>query len=182
MSIVPNGPGAPVLAGADAQAAVAAVRAALRVSITDDDALIAALAETALGLAEQFTGQVLLRRAMTLPMMAGTRWWPIAATPVVAVTGVTDDAGVALAPGSWAADIDGDGSAWLRCDGSRRALVALTAGIANGWNELPAAIREGVALCAVHLFDARADAAPPAAITALWRPYRRMRLMGETRA
>lgn len=186
MPVVPNGPGAPQLAGADRVAAVAAVKQVLRASIGDDDALMAALAETGLGLAEQFTGQVLLRRAMTVPMMAGTRWWLIPAAPVVAVTDVVmvgvDDGETPLPAGSWAADIDGDGRAFLRVDASRRVRVSLTAGLATGWAELPAAIAEGVALLAAHLFEGRADAAPPMAITALWRPYRALRLGGEVRA
>jgi hypothetical protein len=67
--------------------------------------------------------------------------------------------------------------------GAGRVRVTLTAGIADGWDALPAAIREGAAMLAAYLYDARdASQPPPAAITALWRPYRRQALAGGLRA
>ncbi|MEG3172908.1 head-tail connector protein [Sphingomonas sp. ZB1N12] len=45
------------------------------------------------------------------------------------------------------------------------------------WDTVPAPIAQGVAMLVAHLFDHReSDVAPPAAVAALWRPYRRMRL------
>jgi hypothetical protein len=47
---------------------------------------------------------------------------------------------------------------------------------------LPAPVMQGVVLLAAHLFEHRdASAAPPAAVAALWRPYRRLRLLAEGR-
>ncbi|WP_375402055.1 head-tail connector protein [uncultured Sphingomonas sp.] len=51
--------------------------------------------------------------------------------------------------------------------------------LATDWDGLPAGIAHGVVMLTAHLFEARGrDAAPPAAVAALWRPHRRMRLVG----
>ena len=45
-------------------------------------------------------------------------------------------------------------------------------------NDVPEPIRQGVLRLVAHLFTTRdgSDGEPPAAVTALWRPYRRMKL------
>ena len=63
------------------------------------------------------------------------------------------------------------------------ARVTFTAGIAADWNGLPAGLRQGVAMLAAHLFADRGATTPvPAAVTALWRPFRRMPLLPGVRA
>ena len=48
---------------------------------------------------------------------------------------------------------------------------------AQDWASVPAPIAHGVTMLVAHLFDHReSDVAPPAAVAALWRPYRWMRL------
>jgi uncharacterized phiE125 gp8 family phage protein len=60
-----------------------------------------------------------------------------------------------------------------------RVAVSYRAGLAAGWEELPAGIAHGLVMLVAHLFEARGrDLAPPAAVAALWRPHRRMRLAG----
>ena len=51
-------------------------------------------------------------------------------------------------------------------------------GMALSQNGIPEPIRQGVLRLVAHLFAARDDGGGemPAAVTALWRPYRRMRL------
>lgn len=47
------------------------------------------------------------------------------------------------------------------------------------WNALPTALAEGIVRFAAWLYrerDGAADRPPPAAVAALWRPYRTMRL------
>jgi uncharacterized phiE125 gp8 family phage protein len=53
-----------------------------------------------------------------------------------------------------------------------------SAGMALSQNGVPEPIRQGVMRLVAHLFAARDDSGGemPAAVTALWRPYRRMRL------
>ncbi len=186
MSFGANGPGDVSLGAADRAAAVAAVREWLRSDDGREDALIATLAESALGLCEQFIGQVTVAREMvaTLPAMRG--WQRIGATPVRAITGVTglpaEGAAFALANDAYAIDLDADGGGWVlvRDPGiAGRVQVTLVAGLADGWDGLPAPVAQGAARLAAHWFNAR-DAAEPApmAVTALWRPYRRMRMGG----
>jgi uncharacterized phiE125 gp8 family phage protein len=51
--------------------------------------------------------------------------------------------------------------------------------MAPDWTGLPEALRQGVVRLAAHFYTHRTaaeDEGPPAAVTALWRPWRRMRL------
>lgn len=170
-----------VTIGEDDQAlAVAEVKAVLRLASDDEDALIAAFAETALGLAEQFLGMVLIARALRVPVAVRGAWHALGVAPVLAITGVETAAGVALPSDGFAIDIDAAGEGWVRivrAAGVRSVVVLARAGLAEGWAGLPAPIRQGVVLLAAHLFEQRdASVAPPSAITALWRPFRRIAL------
>ncbi|WP_277971526.1 head-tail connector protein [Sphingomonas echinoides] len=175
-----NGPGVVTLGAGDRALAVAAVKAVLRVASADEDELIAAFAETALGLAERFLGQVTIRRTMRESFGVTGGWQRIGAAPVRAITQVETAAGVALAATSYAIDIDPQGEGWVRVsDGaSGTRVVVFDAGMANDWSGVPGPIRQGVVLLAAHLFDAREHATPPPlAVTALWRPFRRIPLL-----
>lgn len=181
-----NGPGAVTLATADRALAVAAIKAVLRVARNDEDDLIAAFAESALGLAEQFLGQALMIRTMRDTIPTGAGWQRLAATPVRAITGVETRAGVPLSSTAFAIDIDTAGEGWVRVidpGGARQVVAIFSAGIANGWADVPAPIRQGVVLLAAHLFETRdASVAPPSAVTVLWRPFRRIALAPAVRA
>jgi uncharacterized phiE125 gp8 family phage protein len=88
---------------------------------------------------------------------------------------------VAMLPGEYAVDIDANGTGWVRltsASAARRIRVSGSAGMAVDQNGVPEPIRHGVLRLVGHLFAARdgSDGAPPAAVTALWRPYRRARL------
>jgi hypothetical protein len=62
--------------------------------------------------------------------------------------------------------------------GATRIQVSGSAGMADDENDVPEPIRQGVLRLVAHLFTVRDGdgGEPPAAVTALWRPYRRMRL------
>jgi uncharacterized phiE125 gp8 family phage protein len=99
---------------------------------------------------------------------------------VQSIDGV-EAAGVALPSSSYAVDIDARDDGWVRvldAGDATRVRVSGTAGLAMDENDVPEPIRQGVLRLVAHLFTARdGDAGePPAAVTALWRPYRRMRL------
>lgn len=181
-----DGPGAVTLGEEDRALAVAAVKAVLRVASTDEDALIAAFAETALGLAEQFLGQILIARTLRVAVEASAAWQPLAVAPVLAMMGVETLAGAALDAAAFAVDIDAAGEGWVRIlqpDAGAHVAVVVRAGLATGWADLPAPIRQGVIVLAAYLFDERdTSAAPPAAVTALWRPFRRIALASPVRA
>jgi hypothetical protein len=164
MTFVTGEPGAVTLGAADRALALAAVRAELRAASIDDDALAIAFVEAALGLAEQFTGRVLIVRELVVDMAAAAGWQALPVVPVRTIAGT----GVAV-------DIDAEGVGWVKAAGAAR--VTFTAGLAGGWAALPAPLRQGVAMLAAHLFTDRAGSAPvPAAVSALWRPFRSVRL------
>ena len=78
-----------------------------------------------------------------------------------------------------AVSFSGDG--WVRVASSlacRRVRASGTAGMAVGENEVPEPIRQGILRLVAYLFSARdgAGGEPPAAVSALWRPYRRLRI------
>lgn len=175
-----DGPGVVTLGEDDRALAVAAVKAVLRLASDGEDTLIAAFAETALGLAEQFLGMVLIARALRVPVAVRGAWHALGVAPVLAITGVETAAGVALPSDGFAIDIDAAGEGWVRIVGApavTSVVVLARAGLAEGWAGLPAPIRQGVVLLAAHLFEQRdASVAPPSAITALWRPFRRIAL------
>ena len=172
-----GGLGALALGAADRASAVAAVKARLRIASADEDALIAAFAESALGLAEQITGQATVARPMVQAVTGIGGWMRLGVRPVAQIAAVDDAQGNPLPVGDYAIDIDDDGIGWVRLATGVRARVGFTAGLADGWEGLPAALRDGAAMLAAHLFDDRTGGAPvPAAVTALWRPFRTMRL------
>lgn len=176
MALVENGPGSVVLGAGDRALAVAAVKARLRVVSDDEDALVAAFAETALGLAERIIGQAVIARAMAQLLVGTGGWQRLGARPVRAIAGVTAAPGGEPVAGH-AVDIDGDGAGWLRAPRGMAATVAFTAGLATDWAALPTGLREGAAMLAAHLFDDRTGTQPlPAAVTALWRPFRIIQL------
>jgi uncharacterized phiE125 gp8 family phage protein len=169
-------------------AAVGEAKAYLRAVGTDEDPLIARLLGSAAELCEQFTGQVLIARGFREIATLGASWVRLGRTPVRAIGEVAEisasGARTILAAGAYAIDIDGNGDGWVRLGGSGLTRIEVTyqAGIAAEWANIPAALRHGVTRLAAHLYTFRTGpdggpaAAPPAAVAALWRPYRRFRL------
>jgi uncharacterized phiE125 gp8 family phage protein len=174
------------LEAGDRTAALAEVKAMLRLVRVEEDALIAALAEAALGLAEQFIGQALIAREMRDVLPVSGAWQRLACAPVRSIGAVAAVEGSALASEAYAIDIDAAGDGWVRvidAGGAGRVAVTFVAGLADGWGAIPTPIRQGAVLLAAHLFTERdAASAVPAAVTALWRPSRRMALMRSARA
>ena len=165
-----------------------AVKTHLRAVGDDENELIAQHAASALSLCEAFTRQSLIVRAHVATVSAGSGWRRLDMAPVTAITGVeglpADGAAFAFAAGAYAIDIDANGQGWLRvlAPGSAgRARVTYQAGLAADWAGLPAPLAQGVVLLAAHLFGGTAGE-PPAAVAALWRPWRRLRLAGERAA
>jgi uncharacterized phiE125 gp8 family phage protein len=101
-------------------------------------------------------------------------WQVLPVAPVSAIVAVVA-LGTALPIADYAVDVDADARGWVRV--ARRASVTVRAGLAVDWAGLPAGVRHGVVMLAAHLCEHRDGAAPvPAAVTALWRPFRRMAL------
>ena len=161
-------------------------KAYLRIHGSDEDALVGRLMRASAELAERFTGQALLARGFVQQLPASTAWRRLAIGPVQAIVGVeavaADGQATALSTSAYAVDIDASGEGWVRLTASgeeRQIRVRFEAGLALEWSGLPEPLRQGAVRLAAHLYTHRDDAdgaGPPAAVTALWRPYRRPRL------
>ncbi|KQM53060.1 hypothetical protein ASE69_04530 [Sphingomonas sp. Leaf208] len=174
--------GSAISAGVIAEVVVAA-RALLRVE-TGEDLVLSRLASTALLLGEAFLGAAVIVRPFEDVVTSAAGWRRLLVAPVTVISGLTglpgEGAPFVLAVGAYAVDIDADGVGWVRvlaAGSAGRVAVAYSAGLAVSFEAVPPPIAQGVAMLVAHLFDHReSDVAPPAAVAALWRPYRRMRL------
>lgn len=175
--IAPADPGAPALAE---------LKDWLGIRTSAEDALLARLLVSALEACEAFTGTMPLVQTCTEVLPARPEWQRLTARPVSAVTqvhGLPADGGTIVLPGdAYALDIDADGTGLvrvLRPGAAGRVEVRYVAGLASAWNGLPEALRHGAIRLAAHLYRSRDkgdDAALPAAVAALWRPWRRVSL------
>jgi uncharacterized phiE125 gp8 family phage protein len=107
---------------------------------------------------------------------------PVAAIPLVEAL-VAAAGAAALAPETYGIDIDSAGTGWVRivAPGAMRVRVTYSAGLAYSWETAPEGLRFGVVRLAAHLYahrDGAGGGGPPAAVTALWRPWRMMTLGG----
>lgn len=167
-----------------APVSIGEAKAFLRIANSEEDALLAGLVRSAAQMCEAFTGLVLIEREMAQVIPASSAWTKIGATPVRSIGGVAaiaaDGVETALAAASYAVDIDANGDGWVRLTGAvgaGRLKVGFTAGLAADWNGIPEALRQGIVRLAAHLYTERDDAegkGPPCAVSALWRPWRRM--------
>ena len=173
-----------ILAGA----ALDELKAWLAITTTSDDATLTALLHAALDLCEAFTGQMPLEALCEEIISPSIGWQKLSTRPVMAVTGIEaiDRAGTRspVPVEDYAFEIEPDGIARvriLRPRQVRRFAVRFTAGMASDWSSLPDGLRQGVLRLAAYLFRQRDAAdqrpAPPAAVAALWQPWRRMRLI-----
>ena len=181
-----------MLAGGSVEPALSLseAQAFVRVETGEEEALLAGLVRTASALCEAFVNQVLIERGFSEELRANAAWQRLSLAPVRSIDGVeaiaADGSVAALPPSAYAIDIDALGDGWVRvldAGAAQRVRVSATAGIASGTNDVPEPLRHGILRLVGHLFASRDGAGiggpggePPAAVTALWRPYRRMRL------
>jgi len=168
----------PIVTMSEAQAYV-------RIETGEEEAVLAGLIRSASALCEAFLGQVVIARAFTLELPVSGKWERLLTAPVKSITGIeavnADGAAAMLTSDAFAIDLDSSGDGWVRVlspGEARRVRVSGTAGLAEDENGVPEPIRQGVLRLVAHLFTARDGdgGEPPAAVTALWRPYRRMRI------
>lgn len=168
-----------------APVALAEVKALLNISRDDDDAVLIGHLRSAATLCEQFTGLALLIRPHRETLDVARGWQTLGTAPVAAITDVqgiaADGTSFALASTAYAVDLVANGEGRVRVldpGSASRIDVRFTAGMAASWSDLPEPLRQGIARLAAHGHLARdnGDAAPPAMVSALWRPWRRVRM------
>ena len=157
-------------------------QAYLRLEIDDEEPMLSALIRTTTVLCETFLNQVLIARDFAVDLQC-RNWQRLPINPVRSVTSVamvaSDGSETALAATDYEIDLDASGSGWVRAimpGAESRIRVRGTAGLAATQSDVPEPIRQGVLRLVAHMFEQRdrGGGQVPAAVTALWRPYRRM--------
>ncbi len=165
---------------------LAEARTFIRLGTGEDDAVLATLIGAATAICEQFIGAALVERTVTQTLPISGTWQRLAMEPVRTITAVrgvpADGSAFALPVTSYAIDIDSNGTGWVRVSApgaAGRAEVTYQAGMAAAAAGVPEVLRQGVLMLTAHLYrdrDREVPGAPPAAVAALWRPWRRMRV------
>ena len=159
---------------------LAEAQAFARVETGEEEAVLAGLLRSASALCEAFLNQVVIAREFTETLTPNGQWQRLDVQPVRSISALVQNS-TSLPAAAYSTDIDSSGFGWVRfVDPSVSGIVEVqgTAGLATSQNGVPEAIRQGVLRLVAHLFEQRdgEGAAMPAAVTALWRPYRRMRI------
>lgn len=157
----------------------------LAISTARDDALLLQLLHAACALCEGFTRLVPLATQFEERLPAVPGWQPLATRPVREILAVeqiaTDGTRTALTTG-YETRIDSEGCGYLRIvrpTPRTHLAVRFEAGLEADWAALPPGLAQGVIRLAAHHYrtrDSGSDASPPAAIAALWRPFRVLQL------
>lgn len=166
--------------------ALDAVKTYLRIDGDDEDSGLSALIATAIAQCEAHIGQMAMIRTATETIAPDAAWQLLTPEPVTAISGVqgvnADGSLTALSGSAYETDIDMNGRGRIRFLApvtQKRAVVTLQAGLAAGWTALPEGVRQGIIRLVAHYHAHRERAdelGPPAAVAALWRPARRVRL------
>lgn len=153
------------------------MQAYVRIENGDEEALLAGLVRTAGEMCEEFINQALLVRTFEQDLVAKGDWTLVGIQPVRAITSIRMAGSTEmLQAGTYRADIDHDGRAFIRGLPRHQPLVvAGLAGLATDSNDVPEPVRQGIMRLAASLFSNRDNMTGelPAAVTGLWRPYRR---------
>lgn len=168
-------------------APLAEIKSYLRLETADDDALLATLFRSALALAEDFLGEILLTSSWR-EVRSGVLTFTLAQAPFQSLTvmSLTDANGLVtqIDPRTVTIDLTDHTEALLTLAMSppdrSRLTIDYVAGRASEWNSLPEPIRLGILRQTVHLYahrDEPSDVGIALAATALWRPYKRLRLV-----
>lgn len=169
-------------------AALSELKDWLGITTAGDDPQLTALLRASLDMCEHFTGTMPLQQDCEEVLGISADWQTLAARPVQVIAGIdgfpADGPRFALPVTNYEVDLgaDGTGTFRVRNPGSAgRLAVRFTAGLAASWTGLPDGLRHGVLRLAAFQYRNREDSTasgplPPAAVAALWRPWRRLRL------
>jgi uncharacterized phiE125 gp8 family phage protein len=178
-----------IVAGADlTSAALVEFKKWLGITRPDEDEMLTQLLEASLAMCEAFTGQMPLSQTVEerLPTQAGR--YPLTSHPIQSLTSAEliaqDGTRSALDPDSYRFALQDASMASVELPMTlegQAVAMRVNAGIASDWEALPAPLKQGVVrLAAYHYRDRDRDGSrslpPPASVTALWRPWRLVRL------
>ena len=158
----------------------------LGISLDDEDDVLSDLIRTASEMAEGFLGRMVIVRSVTEMRGAGSGWQRLVMQPVQAIGAVegvpADGAAFALPVEAYAVDIGADGAASVRVvtpGSAGRVRVTYTAGMASVTDDVPDAIQHAIIRMAGELHARREglEGELPASVTALLRPWRRVRIV-----
>ena len=177
-----------VAAATLAPAALAELKDWLGITTTGEDNSLTSQLRAALETCEAFTGTMPLEADCEEILPVRSDWQALQAMPVLAISGVwgvpANGERYALAADAYALDFRADGTGCIRilCPGMAcRIAVRFTAGLAPEWASLPDGLRHGIIRLAAHQYRLRENGEkepmPPTAVAALWRPWRRVRLL-----
>ena len=163
------------------------LKAWLAITSAAEDEMLTRLLRASLDMCEAFTGRVPLACLCEEIHPVRPGWQALLAEPVQSIEGVEgipgEGARFAMGSGDYAASLGADGTGRFRIirqGAAGRVAVRFTAGLADEWESLPGGLRQGILHYAAHLYRMRdsgeVQASPPAAIAALWRGWRRMRV------
>ncbi len=168
-------------------AALAELKQWLGITRPNEDEMLGGLLQTSLTICEAFTGKTPLRQTVDEVVALDGGWQELVSRPVGEVSSATliaaDGSRQPVTPLAEALECRiSPGSACVQLkrpfEGTGMAL-RLSVGIAADWASLPPPLRHGIIrLAAYHYRDreGKANAVPPASVTALWRPWREVRL------
>ena len=169
-------------------AALSELKHWLGIASPADDNQLTMLLRAAIEHCEDFTGLMPLEQTCEDVLSIQSGWQALSTRPVQAISQVlgipAEGARFALAVDAYAIDLTADGAGRVRVvspGSAGRVAVRYTAGLATSWFGLPEAMRHGVLRLAASQYrtrdnESQANAMPPAAVAALWRPWRRLKL------
>jgi len=167
--------------------ALAELKDWLAITTSREDAALTRLLNASLETCNAFTRQVAIESTFEEIHDVSSGWQLLGLCPVRAITQVeavaTDGSRAPLATDQYLIDINAAATGRFRLVGvitATRLAVRYEAGSSPDWASLNSSLRHGILRLAAHHFRAReadiGDPLPPAAVAALWQPFRRLRL------
>lgn len=170
--------------------ALAELKNWLGITRQNEDALLTDLLRSSIAMCEAFTGQAPLSQLIEerVPTRAGL--YTLSSRPVAsfAIAEIVEQSGIRNMLDSEFYEIEIQTSTLvtfrLLDDVEGQAVaVRVRVGLGSAWSEVPAPLKQGIVrLCAHHYRDrdrtggTKAITAPPASVSALWRPWQLVRL------
>lgn len=159
----------------------------LSISSGTQDDVLKSMLRAAADMCENFTGRLPTRALCEEMLTPTTTWIRLGTQPIVTVTeimtvGLSGNR-VALDMGTFDIEIGADGTGAIKLQKMpeyNRIAVRYMAGVSDSWSRLDNALKQGIIRLAGHYYRERDEGSaksPPASVAALWRPYRRMRLI-----